>query len=239
MKPLASNVSRMDQPDTCVAIVPLFSGLTYAEQLEVARFARPIRRERGEQIYRAGEAGASLLVVHTGRVKLSHIAQSGQEQLLRVLEPGEFIGEAAYVTGDRPNHTATALTKVELCSFTHSDLRELVRTYPDIAMRMLHAVTSRLSETERLLAEISTSEVQARIAGYLLELPGQWQGEADHRVVRVRLPLPKNAIASLLGTTAETLSRRLAGFVDEGLITMRGSDVTILDPAGLEAVAAG
>src|SRR5690625_408513 len=138
--------------DTCVAIVPLFSGLSPEEQLEVARFARPIRRKRGEQIYRAGESAGTLLVVHTGRVKLSHIAPSGQEQLLRVVEPGEFAGESAYVTGDRPNHTATALTDVELCSFQHSDLGSLVRAFPDIAMRMLHAVTTRLSDTERLLA---------------------------------------------------------------------------------------
>lgn len=234
---MTGNLERMDQPDTCVAIVPLFSGLNYDEQLEVARFARPIRRDRGEQIYRPGEEAGNLLVVHTGRVKLAHLAPSGQEQLLRVLEPGEFAGEAAYVTGERPNHTATALTKVELCSFKHSDLGELVRTFPDIAVRMLHAVTSRLSETERLLAEISTSDVQARIAGYLLDLPGSWAQESGQQVVKVKLPLPKNAIASLLGTTAETLSRRLAGFVDNGLLTMRGSDVTILDPAGLEAVA--
>lgn len=220
--------------DTCVAIVPLFAGLTYSEQLEVARFATPIRRERGEQIYRAGESAGTLLVVHKGRVKLSHTAPNGQEQLLRVLEPGEFIGEAAYVTGELPGHTATALTKVELCSFRHSDLGTLVRAFPDIAIRMLHAVTSRLSETERLLADISTTDVQARIAGYLLDLPGEWSEDGGQRVVKVRLPLPKNAIASLLGTTAETLSRRLAGFVDDGLITMRGSDVTILDPAALE-----
>ncbi|HLS01857.1 MAG TPA: Crp/Fnr family transcriptional regulator [Beutenbergiaceae bacterium] len=220
--------------DTCVAIVPLFSGLTYADQLEVARYATPIRRQRGEQIYRAGEAAATLLVVHTGRVKLSHIAPSGQEQLLRVLEPGEFIGEAAYVTGQRPNHTATALTDVQLCSFKHSDLGSLVRAFPDIAMRMLHAVTTRLSETERLLAEISTADVQARIAGYLLDLPGQWVQDDGEAVVKVELPLPKNAIAALLGTSAETLSRRLAGFVEAGLITMRGRHVTVLDPAGLE-----
>lgn len=224
--------------DTCVAIVPMFSGLTTEEQLEVAGFARPIRRKRGEDIYRAGESAGTLLVVHTGRVKLSHIAPSGQEQLLRVLEPGDFIGEAAYVTGERPNHNATALTDVELCSFNHADLGELVREFPDIAVRMLHAVTTRLTETERLLADISTADVRARIARYLLDLPGVWERDGQEQVVKVRLPLAKNAIASLLGTTAETLSRRLAGFVDDGLITMRASDVTILDPAGLETLAA-
>lgn len=225
--------------DTCVAIVPMFSGLTHSEQLEVARFARPVRRSRGETIYREGEASASLLVVHTGRVKLAHTAPGGQEQLLRVLEPGDFIGEAAYVTGEQPGHTATALTDVELCSFQHSDLGELVATFPDIAMRMLHAVTTRLSETERLLADISTADVRARIARYLLDLPGQWSEEEGQPIVKVTLPLTKKAIASLLGTSPETLSRRLAGFVESGLITMRASDVTVLDVAGLSKVAEG
>lgn len=224
--------------DTCVAIVPMFSGLTYEEQLEVARFAHPIRRQRGEIIYREGEATATLLVVHKGRVKLSHTAPSGQEQLLRVLEPGDFIGEASYVTGEQPGHTATALTDVELCSFNHSDLGELVRAFPDIAMRILHTVTRRLSETERLLADISTADVQARIARYLLDLPGEWStDDGAGPVVKVRLPLAKNAIASLLGTSPETLSRRLAGFVEAGLITMGGRDVTVLDVAGLSKIA--
>ncbi len=136
-------------------------------------------------------------------------------------------------TGSRPDDWATALADVELCSFDHSDLGSLVAQYPDIAVRMLHAVTSRLDAAERLIADLTSADVESRLAGYLMGLPAKHQ---DGRLV-VRLPLAKKDIASLLGTTPETLSRKLAAFTDAGLITVRGRDVVITDPAGLESAA--
>ncbi|GAA6525211.1 Crp/Fnr family transcriptional regulator [Intrasporangium sp. DVR] len=218
---------------SCVGIVPLFTGLSPEEQEEVATHARPLRRRRGEAIHRPGEDVSHLLVVHHGRVKISHLAPNGHEQLLRVLEPGDFIGETAFVTGARPDDWATALTDVELCSFEHQDLATLVAQFPDIAVRMLHTVTSRLDAAERLIADLTSADVESRLAGYLMGLPAQHQAG---RLV-VRLPLAKKDIASLLGTTPETLSRRLAAFTEAGLITVRGSEVVVIDPAGLEAAA--
>ena len=213
---------------SCVAIVPLFAGLTPEEQDEVATHARPIRRSRGEAIHRPGDDVSHLLVVHKGRIKISHVAPNGHEQLLRVLEPGDFIGEASFVMGTRPDDWATALSDAELCSFG-----ALVSEYPDIAVRMLHAVTSRLDAAERLIADLTSADVEGRLAGYLIDLPTRHEGG---RLI-ARLPLAKKDIASLLGTTPETLSRRLAAFVDRGLITMSGKDLVITDPAGLEAAA--
>ena len=220
---------------SCVAIVPLFAGLTAEERNEVASYARPIRRKRGELIHRAGEAVSHLLVVHRGRVKISHVAANGREQLIRVLEPGDFVGEASFVTGARPEDYATALSDVELCSFDHRVLTSLVTAYPDIAVRMLYAVTTRLENTERMLADVTSSDVEARLAVYLMGLPARHvEGRA-----RVRLPLSKKDIASLLGTTPETLSRKLAIFADEGLISLTGRDVVLHDLDALERRARG
>jgi CRP/FNR family transcriptional regulator, anaerobic regulatory protein len=214
----------------CVAIVPLFAGLTPEEQDEVAAHARPIRRARGEVIHRPGDDVSHLLVVHRGRVKISHLAPNGHEQLLRVLEPGDFVGEAAFVTGARPDDWATALSDAELCSFDHAELGSLVAQFPDIAVRMLHAVTTRLESAERMIADLTSSDVEARLANYLIDLPTT---RRDGQLV-ARLPLAKKDIASLLGTTPETFSRRLAAFVEAGLVTVRGRDVVITDPVGLE-----
>ncbi|MDO5711533.1 MAG: Crp/Fnr family transcriptional regulator [Micrococcales bacterium] len=216
---------------SCVEIVPLFAGLSPQQQDEVGGFAHPIRRSRGELIHRPGEDVSDLLVVHRGRVAISHLAANGQDRLIRVLEAGEFAGESAFVTGSRPEHTATALTDVELCGFDHRDLRALVAQYPDIAVRMLHAVVSRLEETDKMVAEQSTADVEARLVGYLLDLPSH---QVDGRIT-VRLPLARKDIASLLGTTPETLSRRLTGLARAGLLSVHGRDVVITDPTGLAA----
>lgn len=222
---------------SCVSIVPLFADLTAEEQSEVAALARPIRRHRGESIHRPGDEVSHLLVVHRGRVRISHVAPNGHEQLIRVLEPGDSVGEAAFVTGSRPEDHASALTDVELCSFDHRDLGALVARYPDIALRMLRALTKRLEATERMLADVTSSDVEARLAGYLLDLPARsGQGGTG---LEVRLPLAKKDVASLLGTTPETLSRKLTTFAEQGLIAVSGRAITVLDPDGLEARAHG
>lgn len=220
---------------SCVAIVPLFADLTPQEQDEVATFARPIHRRRGESIHRPGEAISHLLVVHQGRVRISHVAPSGHEQLIRVLEPGDFVGEAAFVTGSPPEDHAMALTDVELCSFDHRDLGDLVAQHPDIALRMLHAVTTRLEATERMLADVTSSDVEARLAGYLLDLPARRSEQGPAARLEVHLPLAKKDVASLIGTTPETLSRKLALFAEQGLVVLAGRTIGIADPEGLEA----
>lgn len=216
---------------SCVAIVPLFAGLTPQEQEEVAAFARPIRRARGEVIHMPNDGAPNLLVVHRGRVKIANVTANGHEQLLRVLEPGDFTGEAAFVTGESPETWATALADTELCSFAHADLVELVARYPGITMGILRAVTNRLETAEQMITDLTSADVEVRLARYLLELMTMRAGRAT-----VRLPLAKKDIASLLGTTPETLSRKLAAFVNRGLITLNGRDVVIADPPSLREV---
>lgn len=222
----------MAEHKTCVAIVPIFSGLSIEEQLDVASFATPTRVGRGEIIHAAGDDVSQLMVVHRGRVRITHLLPNGREQLLRVLEPGDFVGEGAFLSGERPDHFASALSETEMCLFQHRDLAELVRRHPGIALRMLRVLSLRLTEAERRVTALTSGDVESRLASYLLELPTQGRG------TRVRLPLAKKDVASFLGTTPETLSRRLAQFTAAGLIRPEGArDIALLDVPALAEVA--
>ena len=200
--------------DLCVARVPIFQGLSRDQQLEVARAARPTRVAAGEQVYAAGSAVAQLMVVHTGRVKISRISSDGHEQIVRVLGPGDFAGESAFLTGSRPDHGAKAVEPGSMCVFRHRDLHRLVTAHPSIGMRMLHDVSRRLDETQARLAAVISADVSSRLATYLMSLPATHSG--GHATVR--LPLPKKDIASLLDTTPESLSRQLRRLSDSGVI---------------------
>ena len=219
-------------PAGCVARVPLFRGLTRDEQVEVAAYARPRRVRRGAVLYRPGDEAAPMMVVHRGRVAISRVAPSGHEQLLRVLGPGDFVGEGAFVSGERPDHQAAALEDAELCTFAHADLGRLLARHPSIGLHLLQGVSARLAETERRMAALASSEVESRLAAYLLELP------TSHHGRHVTLPLAKKDVASLLGTTPETLSRRLAQLAEDGLVRLAGGrEVELLDVPGLVELA--
>lgn len=221
--------------DLCVARVPLFRGLTHDQQLEVSRVARPTMLDRSEHVYSAGSNISQLMVVHTGRVKISRTTPDGYEQIIRVLGPGDFIGEAAFLTGSSPDHEATALEPAQLCVFHHADLGRLVEKHPSIGLRMLQSVSRRLGETEERLAAVISGDVTSRLASYLLSLPTQHGSGINPEVV---LPLAKKDIASLLDTTPESLSRRLRSLSDSGVITQgpRGK-ITITDIDALTALA--
>ncbi|WP_312722580.1 Crp/Fnr family transcriptional regulator [Mobilicoccus sp.] len=224
----------MPEDDLCVTRVPIFQGLTLQEQLRVADFARPLSVEKGDIVYAPGQSVSRLLVMHSGRLKISHTAANGQEQILRTVSEGDVVGERAFLTGHRPNDLAVALEDSRMCVFDHAVLSTLLRDYPDISQRMLRTLSDRLSSVERLLAAITSSDVTARVAAYLLDLPGS----VRNGVVTVTLPMAKQEIAAYLGTTPETLSRRLAALSASGLIELQGRrNITILDIDALEHVA--
>ena len=224
-----------EAPELCVALVPLFQGLSTEEQFEVARVAHPTQIDSGQQVYGARSDVSQLMVVHTGRVKVSRINPAGHEQIIRVLGPGDFIGESAFLTGTRPDHAATALENAELCVFRHEDLGRLVAKHASIGIRMLQSLSLRLGEAENRLAAVISGDVSSRLADYLLTLPARHTRGAN---AEVELPLTKKDIASLLDTTPESLSRQLRALTDAEVISQGPEGrVTILDVDALSALA--
>lgn len=232
--PISPVASAPLEDDLCVARVPLFQGLDRSSQLKVAGVARPARVSKGQQLYAAGSESSQLMVVHAGQLKLSRVSAEGHEQIVRVLGPGDFVGEAAFLHGGRPDYFATALVPGSLCVFRHADLSRLVEQHPSIGLRMLQAVSQRLRETEDRLAAVIVGDVSSRLAGYLLSLP---TARRDGLAV-VQLPLAKKDVASLLDTTPESLSRQLRRLQESGVIGQDGARTVVLkDPDALMTLA--
>lgn len=230
--PMASHAHAPEQNhdvrDRLVALVPLFGELGADEIHEIAHKVRPRFYERNEQVYRAGDSNSNLLIIHSGRVKIYRISESGHEQLIRVLEPGDFIGEMTFITETATDDYAMTLEESEICSLHHDDLRDFVLRYPTIAYTMLRTLSERLQRSERLIGSLTGEDAEHRIAFYLIDL-----AESSGRD-ELKLPVSKKDLASFLGTTPETLSRKLAKFEAAGWIRLREhGQITILDRTSL------
>ncbi len=176
------------------------------------------------------------MVVHTGRLKIFRLSADGSEQIVRVLGPGELVGETSVLTGQRPDDYAVALEDCQLCVFRHGDLRDLITRHPEIGWRMLATLSQRLADTERRLSSLTSRDVESRLAEYLLGLPSTWRGD----LATVTLPLAKKDVASLLGTSPESLSRALASLARDGLITIgAGRSVSITQTEQLQRLVDG
>jgi CRP/FNR family transcriptional regulator, anaerobic regulatory protein len=227
---------RSSAGEPCVSLVPLFAGLTREQQADVATLARPVAVGAGETFVRAGTPQAPLFVVHSGMVKLSRTTPDGKSTTLQLLGPGEVGGETWLLTGERPENDVVALEAARMCVFEPAALETIVREFPSVGVALLRSLAMRLHSAERMLTARTLADVGARLAAYLLDCPATWGvggGATAH------LPMAKKDIATFLGTSPETVSRRLKAFEREGLIQVRGKDVDIRDPARLEMRARG
>lgn len=225
---------KIDASRLCVAKVPFFNHLTYDEMVKVAEKSTHINFKKGEVIIHDGDPLDYLYIVHQGRVKIYQLFESGKEQLLRILEPGDFMGEMALFTRKEMDSFAEAMEKTEICAIHRNDMQHLMQEHPSIAIKILEQFSERLDQTEKLVGELSAKDVEMRIATYLVELAEK------SSTLEVVLPMSKKDLASYLGTTQETVSRRLSTFQTNGWIEQDGHrKINIIDIDALKEKAVG
>lgn len=200
--------------ENCIQIVPIFNNLTEAEMLEIANITSASTIDKGSYVYMAGDQGGKLFVLHTGRVKISRINAAGKQQVIRIVEAGEFLGELSLFSLSSLSDNAEVLEKSTMCMIDGQKLKELMSKYPSIAFKIMEVLSQRLEKAENLIENINLNTVEQRLAQALLALA---QGKKT-----ILLNMTKGDLASQLGMSQETLSRKLANFQEEGLILMEG-----------------
>jgi len=202
--------------ELCIASVPIFNHLKQEEMEEIVKSARMEKFSRGEIIYEAGEASDYLYIVHRGRVKIYRLAESGKEQLIRIMEPGDFMGELSLFSKTTFDHYAETTENTEICFMRQRDLQAYLMKWPSISIKLLDEISRRLGNMEKLVSSLTSEDVEKRTASYLIELA------ESSKTLNFKLPLSKKDLASYLGTTPESISRKLAEFQEQGLLIQTG-----------------
>jgi len=221
-------VSQPSQQRDFLANTQLWRGLPDEQLDAIATIAIAKSYRKGEVIFVEGEEGRGFFVVKSGRVKVFKLSAEGKEQILEFFGAGEHFAEVPAFDGKSFPASATALEKTELLFFGRDAFLELLERQPTIAINMLAVFARHLRRFARLIEDLSLKEVPGRLAAYLLYLNARSE-YPNH----VELDITKTQLASLLGTIPETLSRVFAKLSQEGLISIQGSRIRLLNPEGL------
>jgi CRP/FNR family transcriptional regulator len=206
----------------CIDNVPIFRDLTDEEKESVMDASFHRKYKKGEMIFTPGDPFDNLFVVNKGIIKISKISSIGKEQIMRILESGDFMGELSMFSKTVHNNNAEALENCEVCIINGAKIRELMLEKPKIALNFLQKYAERIEESEELIEQIGLREVEQRIANYLLLEIEKNAIENKNNEYEVTLPISKKDLAALIGTSQETLSRKLAVFQDSGWIVLKG-----------------
>ncbi len=210
---------------------PLFQGLETAYLDKLASIAEPKSYTRGEIIFSEGEPGNGFYIVGSGKVKVFKLSFAGKEQILHIYGPGKPFGEVPVFTGKHFPASAMAIANSTVLFFPRDAFITLITQNPSLSLNMLAVLSMRLRQFTVMVENLSLKDVPARLASYLLVLSDEQTRE------KVTLPVSKNQLAGLMGTTPETVSRIFTRFVTDGLIEMERNVITLIHTEGLAEVA--
>ena len=216
--------------------VPLFRGLDSAALQRVARAAEQREVEAGHFFFRQDSLADAVYVLHLGRVKLTQSTPEGHQVVLRVVGPGGMLGPTAVFDGLQYPTTAQAVRWCQAFAWSGKTMAALMEDCQHIALNALGDVTAQLRDQQERYRELATEHVERRVAQALIRLVGQagWKTEDG---VLIDMPLSHQDVGEMTGTTLYTVSRILRRWQRDGLVGVGRQRITILDSAGLAAIA--
>ena len=214
--------------------VPLFSELSAEDLQRVAQVAIPRSYPADTRVFHEGDPGDACYIVRTGSCRVTREHPDGRAITLANLGPGAIFGELAMLDGESRSASVEATQDTELLALPATDVRALIRSHPQMAEKLVIALTRRLREANERISRQSFQTVPSRVAGVLDQLL------AEDRVaptVRdgVTIRLRQSDLAQLAGTSRESVSRFLATLERAGVVQVGRGRVTVLEPERLGA----
>lgn len=219
------------KPHHCVSIVPLFNHLSGEDQEQIDRLVSHRHFHKGETIWQPGN-DPLLIIVARGTLKVYMISSSGRDQLLRILNPGDYEGVNTLLGAMAQDIFIDSITDTEVCLLRKKDFTALLSRTPQLALKLLELYAQRMADTENQTRFLTMENVETRLATYLQALSLQ-VSPSSH----LTLPMKMKDLASYLGTTPETLSRKLHNLENKGIISRKGRKLRILSPSALTELA--
>ncbi|NPB07451.1 MAG: Crp/Fnr family transcriptional regulator [Aquificae bacterium] len=214
--------------------IHLFEDLSPDELREVSQYIQVKKYAKGEYIFFEEEAEPGIFILIEGLVKLIKETTDGRSIIVRLVFPGEVFGWIEWGKSvPKFKYTAMAALTSTLLYISNKDFINLAIKYPAIAIKLTCDATHNLLQTYEVLKSIASGKVEERIARLLLEL-AEKVGEKKNGSIVIRLPLTRQDIAEMTGTTVETTIRVMSKWKKQGIINTERGYIEIINKDELE-----
>jgi CRP/FNR family transcriptional regulator len=229
-----ARVSPLD--DTILRHIPLFRRLSPAQRSRIAAAAHLKSYARGELIFSEGDPADAFMAIVSGRVKVFKTTPAGKDIILEIFGAGDPLGAVAVY--ERVPFMASAITldASEILRIEQGAFFRLLEQDAELIRGLLSGLTIRLAELTRRLAELTGAKVEVRFARLFTKLADQI-GRAERGGTFVPMPLTRQELADLTGTTIETAIRILSRWQKDGVLLTEKDGFLMLDRPGLDEIA--
>jgi CRP/FNR family transcriptional regulator, cyclic AMP receptor protein len=212
--------------------ISIFENLQPEELEHLSTLLRSRRYAKGEVIFHQGDVGTALYILRKGQVNIRLSSDDGKEVILALLDRGDVFGELALLDDEPRSTDAVAREEVDLLSLQREDFRKFLDARPQVAMRLLSALSRLVRRVTQLVHDTTFLDARTRLVRVLLEL-AEHQGRPGTEGVVIAQKLTQSELANLCGLTRESTNKWLRFYVREGLLSYEGGQITLVKPERL------
>jgi CRP-like cAMP-binding protein len=216
--------------------VPLFRGVSENDLTKIINTAHESSLEAGAFFFHQGDPANRLFLLTHGRVKLGQLSPDGQQVLIKIISPYAMFGVIAIVQGSEYPLFAEAAELSRAHYWIEEDFTGLISSFPGLALNAMQMMADHVKDTQDRFRQLATERVERRIARTLIRLANQSGRKVDKGVL-IDLPLTRQDLAEMSGTTLFTVSRTLSQWENEGIVISGRGKVIIRFPHGLVRIA--
>jgi len=224
----------MERRDILQAM-PFFAGLSERDWEKVIDLFSERQYQKDDYIFLEGEAPEALYIIRTGKVKVLRHSTDGKDVVLRVGGAGHLLGTVAVFDGGGYPGTAQVIEECTALVIARNDCLTLVNRYPVFALAVISDLGSRLRSSAEQIRSLAVERVEQRIARVLLKLADTAGSDSPEGRV-IEMPLTRQDVADMTGTTVETAIRVMSKFRRLELIKTRRGKVVLVELAALQEI---
>jgi CRP/FNR family transcriptional regulator len=221
-----------DDYRTILRKTTLFASLTEQEMGALRARVNNRHFHRGELLFSEGDSCTGLFLVAKGKIRIFKMSATGREQVLAIEGPGSSFAELPVFDGGNYPASASALEDTEVLFISRKDFQNFCRQHPEVALKVLAVVGSRLRRLVGIIEDLSFTTVRQRLIAVILRMV-QVSGTSSKEGVHVELTMSHQDLAAELGTVRELVSRNLSRLQAEGFLEVEGRRIVVKDAAGL------
>lgn len=225
----------MNKCEQC--IVRKFSSLKALNKEELVKMAEcktSITIKKGETIFEEGEVSNGIYCIKEGVCKLSKLSANGKDHIVKLMKPGELLGQRSMISEEPTNLSAVALEDMEVCFIPKTEILHFFNTNNDFSMNIMKSICGDLKDADDLMVSMAQKTVKQRLAQTLLYLETTFGVKEDNTL---QVQLSREELAGMIGTAMESCIRLLSEFNKLGLIELIGKRISLKDKAKLKRMA--
>jgi len=215
-----------------IAALPAFAGMGPEALDDVLAQARPFQTAKGSVVFSQGQNAEEFYLLLDGRLRVTRLTPQGEQIVVRFVGPGEMFGVAMAIKSEIYPGTATAVVDSLALVWPNSAWTCLVSRHPALALNTMGTLGARLQDSQTRVLEMSTQQVERRIAHAVLRLVNQAGRKTDEGIL-IDFPISRQDIAEMTGTTLHTVSRTLRAWEEMGLVEGGRRRLLVRNPHGL------